>query len=105
MKQTKTSIQKYILSLLRSSSFAGFTMLLVFSTMSFCLKLNAQENVLTSTKAFQIKGVVRDAFSKQPLNAAQVVSLSSANSAVTDSLGHFVIGLDNKEEIILDVHS
>lgn len=100
MKQTKTSIQKYILSLLRSSSFAGFTMLLVFSTMPFSLKLNAQENVLTSTKAFQIKGIVRDAFSKQPLNAAQVVSLSSANSAVTDSLGHFVIGLDNKEEII-----
>ena len=98
MKEFKIIVREYISGLLRSSAFKGVAVLLIFVSVGFVSELSAQEPVAQS--AYRIKGIVRDAYSRQPINAAQINSLYSANSAVSDSLGNFEIGLLSNEEVL-----
>jgi TonB-linked SusC/RagA family outer membrane protein len=98
MKEFKIIVREYISGLLRSSAFKGAAVLLIFASVGFVSGLSAQEAGTQNT--YRVKGVVRDAYSKQPINAAQINSLYSANSAVSDSLGNFEIGLISNEEVL-----
>ncbi|MBN2765683.1 MAG: SusC/RagA family TonB-linked outer membrane protein [Paludibacteraceae bacterium] len=97
MKEFNNLVRKYISEWFRSLILKGVTLSLILTSGSFFEMLCAQESV---TQIIILKGVVRDAHTRNPVNAAQIQSLFSANSAVTDSLGQFQISLLNNEEVV-----
>lgn len=68
--------------------------------LSFCsLALSAQNRTQEKSKV-EVKGVVRDANTKKPINAARVSILNAESSAVTDDKGNFTIQLSSLTNIL-----
>lgn len=65
--------------------------------------LNAKERVPSSGSAitFEVKGLVRDAHSKQPIAAAQIQAQNNRSSATTDQDGRFSIKVLSTDEVLM----
>ena len=56
-----------------------------------------------SAGSHTLNGVVRDAYSKKPLNAVQIKTLNAENSAVSNEEGQFSIKLNSAEGVLVAV--
>lgn len=66
----------------------------------FVCSVFAQPNVVEKKATIEIKGLVRDAHTKKPLNAVQVSAINSKTSTVTDENGNFSINVSLNTDIL-----
>lgn len=69
---------------------------------TFFLSVNAVKAEDKATgKTIVVKGLVRDAHTKQPINAAQITVINQKVSATTDANGNFKLNLSSGKEILV----
>ena len=81
-----------------SFCFRYFCFVLVYV---FLLSVNTVKADNNANGKTIVKGLIRDAHTKQPINAAQITVLNQKSSATTDANGNFKLNLTSGKEILV----
>ncbi|NLK48426.1 MAG: SusC/RagA family TonB-linked outer membrane protein [Bacteroidales bacterium] len=89
------SIVKYI-----SRYFICIKSTVLIILMFVVLTSNAQQNSKTDNLNIEVRGLVRDAHTKEPLNAVQINVVNKKSSAVSDENGNFSIYVSSLADVL-----
>ena len=93
-------MKKYLNILVNRNAFKSKFILVIVSMLLF-ISVGKSENKSSETKSgIVINGLVRDAHTKLPINAAQITGSDKKTAVVTDASGHFTLKINSANEIL-----
>ena len=86
---------------LRMNRIAKVTQMAVVAFCALFLQVALMQAAVKPSKSYSVSGIVRDAYTKQPVSAAQIKSINGDASAATNEAGHFTIKVNSAKAILI----